>query len=261
MNRSNLYPRCGVYSLEKNRMRSGRPLFVILIIFLTTACTQDEEPGGFEITTYSYDFSESDFSWQGGFSDFPADALDSAYELKYEYTHQPESSQNSLMISGNNHSDDLFMYVKKHIDGLSPNTVYTLTYEVEFASEAQKGTVGAGGAPGESVFLKVGATEIEPKSVVEGEMYTMNIDKGNQAESGEDMVKIGDISVPEGSSGFELTSRSNSPYDMNSSYHQPIYVKSNSNGELWLIVGTDSGYEGVTTLFYTKITAVLSKSR
>lgn len=241
-------------------MKGGK-LILGLVLLLASSCINDEDAGGFQIFTYSYDFSVSDFSWAGGFSDFPADVDSASYELKFAYANQPVNNKKSLMISGNNHSDDLFMYVKKMVTGLAPDTEYTLTYEIEFASDAKKGSFGVGGAPGESVFLKAGATEIEPKSVIDGQMYLMNIDKGNQSESGEDMVKLGDISVSADATGYAVTSRSNSPYDPNSDYHQPIVVRSNSRGELWLIVGTDSGYEGITTLYYTRITAVFSKSR
>jgi hypothetical protein len=30
-------------------------------------------------------------------------------------------------------------------------------------------------------------------------------------------------------------------------------VRTDSNGRAWVFVGTDSGYEGVQTLYYTKI--------
>ena len=33
----------------------------------------------------------------------------------------------------------------------------------------------------------------------------------------------------------------------------PIEVKSNDSGELWLIIGTDSGFESTTTIYYNRI--------
>jgi hypothetical protein len=246
---------------EHDYMRLVSRIFAGLIFLLAAGCASDDEEGGFQILTYNYDFNNSHFDWQGGFADYPTSGDTTSYELQYRYTHTPSSARNSLMISGNNHSDDLFMYIKKKIEGLSPDTEYTMTLEVEFASEAREGTVGIGGAPGESVYLKVGAVPIEPKTLQLADQFVMNIDKGHQSESGDDMIKIGDIAVPADTDGFVLTTRSNSPYDGNSSFHQPIMVRSNNEGELWLIVGTDSGYEGTTTIYYTKVAAVFSKSR
>jgi hypothetical protein len=232
--------------------------FLVVLLFLG-GCVDDELKGGFEFLTYSYDFDESDFGWQGGFADFPTNADSSFYELDFEYTDSP-AGRNTLMISGNNHSDDLFMFFKRRVAGLAPSTEYTVTFEIEFESEARRGDVGIGGAPGESVFLKVGATEEEPLPVVSGDLFRMNIDKGHQSDSGEDMTKIGDIAVPAGSEGFVVATRSNSPNDTNSSYKLPIMARSNAQGEVWLIVGTDSGFEGTTTLYYRKISAVFSRN-
>jgi hypothetical protein len=236
---------------------------LFLAFFLVAACMNDEGDVLDDLQTYSYDFNTSDHGWTHGFSDLPAGSADSTfYELKYAYTTQPESiaaGNNAIMLSGNNHSDDLFMYVKKKISGLRPSTMYTITYEVEFASDAKAGSVGAGGAPGESVFLKVGATHAEPKSVIEADWVIMNIDKGEQSQDGEDMITIGDIAVPASTDGFALATRTNGPYGYNSAYNKPLNVESNSQGELWFIVGTDSGYEGITTIYYTKITVVVSR--
>jgi hypothetical protein len=230
-----------------------------LLFAIITSCSLDEDPG-VKIISFSFDFSSSTHDWVAGFADFPADSADSAfYELVSDYIEPPGSSEKAIMLSGNNHSDDLFMYIKKKITGLDPQTEYTLTIEVEFASEAKKGSIGAGGSPGESVFMKAGASSMEPKSLIENDFYVLNIDKGQQSQSGEDMVLIGDISVPSDSEGFVLVNRTNAPY-ANNNYTQPIIATTNSHGELWLIIGTDSGFEGVTTLYYRSVTGVLSKS-
>jgi hypothetical protein len=207
----------------------------------------------FEIFTQTFDFDESDHGWQGGFSDFPYQPDDSAfYELRYEYGQF--NNIRSIMLSGNNHSDDLFMFIKKKLTGLEPNRQYTVTFEVELASSAVESTSGVNNSLGESVYLKVGATSIEPKSVIENNMHVMNIDKGAQAESGADMVSVGDIAAPTSADGYYLVT-------LNLDYTYPIIATTNSRGELWLIVGTDSGYEGVNTVFYTRVSAVLSVAK
>jgi hypothetical protein len=34
--------------------------------------------------------------------------------------------------------------------------------------------------------------------------------------------------------------------------------RTTANGELWLVAGTDSGFEGITTIYYNRIEAILS---
>src|SRR5262245_14846992 len=98
------------------------------------------------ISSFSYDFSEGENEWQHGFSDFPP--KDSAlFELKYAHTYRPSNlgDGKALMLSGNNHNGDLFMFIKRRISGLKPDTDFTLTFKVEFASDAKVGMTTANG--------------------------------------------------------------------------------------------------------------------
>lgn len=228
---------------------------LLFISYLLTAisCVTDKEKPGLYIFSNTFDFDKDQHGFLTGFSDYPAELRDTAfYKLKSAYTIEP-GGQKAIMLSGNNYSDDLFMYLKKKLTGLQPATDYTIIFNVEFASDAKAGNVGAGGSPGESVFLKAGATGIEPKSVIESGNYVMNIDKGNQAGSGSDMITIGNVAVPATAEGYTKIVRTNSSFTDN-----PLKVRSNESGELWLIVGTDSGFEGTTTIYYTSISVVLS---
>lgn len=100
--------------------------------------------------------------------------------------------------------------------------------------------------------MKVGASQIEPKKVVETdpvEIYRMNIDKGAQANGGENAIVIGDFSNDTGPSIYTLKTLGNT---------SPFQVTTGSSGELWLLVGTDSGFEGTTTIYYNRIEAQIS---
>ena len=55
------------------------------------------------------------------------------------------------------------------------------------------GCFGVGGAPGESVWIKAGATAIEPLAIRDSSYLRMNIDIGNQSGGGAHAVVLGDI--------------------------------------------------------------------
>jgi hypothetical protein len=69
------------------------------------------------------------------------------------------------------------------------------------------------------------------------------------------MKVIGNIAVAATTDSYTFITRSNS------SANQPMIVRSNSKGELWLVIGTDSDYEGLTSIYYTGVNVVLSISQ
>ncbi len=222
-------------------------------LFLTS-CGIDEATSPIFLSSLEYDFREGKHEWVCGFADYPATKADSLYyELKSGHTDLPGGGK-AILLSGVNHNDDLFMYLKKRITGLSPNRLYTITFDVELASKAPSAYNDVGGAPGDGVYLKVGATPAEPKAVIKDGMYRLNIDKGNGGTAGADMVVIGNIGVPGNTGEYTIIRRTN----LQSASDPPYQARSDANGNLWLIVGTDSDYQGATTVYYTRIVVVLS---
>lgn len=219
----------------------------IVMLLLAFSCQSEQEISVFSI---SYFFNDSDEGWTGDFADYPqGDSI--AYELFFKHDTLPENLNanatiKGLHISGNNGSDDLFMFIKKKISGLRPNTQYEILFNVRLASNAPTGSVGIGGAPGESVYLKAGAALIEPSKELQAGIYLMNIDKGNQSEEGGDMINIGHVGVSANTTQYSVITRSNSASN-------GFVITTDSSGEIWVIVGSDSGFEGTTTLYYTQI--------
>ena len=139
------------------------------------------------------------------------------------------------------------MFLKRRIDGLRPNTVYAVSVSVDLATNLSAGLIGIGGSPGESVFVKAGASTVEPLAEEDGNRYLrMNIDKGNQARGGESMVVLGNVAHPE-VANREYRVKTLDNVDM------PLSVTTDGEGRVWLIVGTDSGFEGLTRLYYARI--------
>lgn len=119
----------------------------------------------------------------------------------------------------------------------------------EIASNAASGMAGVGGAPGESVVIKAGASKKEPAKELVGTDYRMNIDKGSQNNEGGDMVIIGDFANGTQENVYTLKTLKTT---------NPVNVSSDSNGEIWIIIGTDSGFEATTTIYYNTIKVKLN---
>jgi len=220
-------------------------IFSTLILALA-GCGNNDQTNVVEPTEYIYNFQEDSEDWTAGFADYPNEPnVEDFYELEFSHSMLPSPlriTDGALKQAGNNHSDDLFMFVKKKITELVPFRTYNVSMEIEFASNAPNGSVGVGGSPAEAVSIKAGASTSEPLKVLDNSdnWYRMNIDKGEE---------IGDFANGTESSAYNLVTLKT----MNS-----ISVESNSNGEIWLVVGTDSGFEDKTTIYYNKIKVILN---
>ena len=245
-----------MFSSSKSRNRLSALLFIPVLAL--SGCLKTSPTTSSSKVQLNYVFESGNEGWQAGFSDYPAtlsttDSLD-LYGLSYGFSVLPVTVipiQSGIRIKGINRSDDLFMYLKKKVSGLSPNTNYKISYLLEIASNVPTNASGAGGAPGESVTVKAGAKNIEPVNTVDASnYYRLNIDKGNQSVGGKDMIPIGNIGVSDTTTRYTLIRRANST---------PLVKSTNSFGELWLIVGTDSGFEGLTDIYYGSIKVLLEQ--
>jgi heat shock protein HslJ len=206
---------------------------------------------------FSFAFDDDDEGWVTGFADLPADYDPAIYELDSEWTELPDDlGGHGIYMQGHNRSDDLFMFLKREVDGLEPGTTYRATFRLILASNVPEGLSGIGGSPGESVYVKVGATTEEPLIVEDADRWLrMNIDKGNQASEGEDMINIGDMANP------NLTPDTAGSYELmeQNSAGRLFEVTADEDGVVWFIAGTDSGFEGLTTVYYDAIAVVLEE--
>lgn len=225
-------------------------LFLIAALLgssLTFTACQDEstplQPG----LPYQSSFQRNTDGWSADITDYGTEQSDiMGFKSTYKGLPAPlDTTRKSIMVESMNRSDDAFMFLKRKVTGLTPNTDYSLVFDIELASRYPGNSIGIGGSPGGSVFLKAGASAVEPVKVLKDGFYTINVDKGAQNNEGKDAILLGDISSGVETEAYTLISRSN--------VDKPFIARSSDKGELWLLVGTDSGFEGLTTLYYSKI--------
>lgn len=219
-------------------------------------------PTSTETITVTSDFANGPLGWVAGVSDY---SVDQEEIIEFEAGIRPlpaeiSGSASGFFVSSRNRSDDLFVYLKRRIgttEQLEPNTTYRLSFTVTIASNAPSGCAGVGGAPGEGLYVKVGGSTTEPVTLppdAEG-YYALSVDKGNQSSGGPAGTVIGDIA-----NGDECNDPTNAPYKtiVRSGAHTTS-VTTDANGDLWLLVGTDSAFEGLTQIYYQRIVAVLTR--
>ncbi len=221
--------------------------FIILFLLALLIASCDKEGSGSE-QTRSFDFRTDTDGWQGDFADYPP-GEEIFYELAFSHDSLPaplDTLEGALVLNGNNHSDDLFMFVKKRLSNLEPNRIYEIEGTVFYASDIPDGSFGIGGSPGEAVTLKFGAVTEEPNAILKPDdpWLRMNLDKGNQSVGGADAVVIGNYANGTDQWEYVLLERKTNP---------PLRATTDENGNLWVLFGTDSGFEGTTTIYIDRI--------
>lgn len=192
------------------------------------------------------------------FADLPEHWDQPTYQIDYrrEDVPPPLNGYRGLRLTSHNSSDDLAMLVKTPVEGLLPETIYRVELDVEIATNVPFGCSGVGGSPGESVYVKLGASAEEPVAEVDPAdgWLRLNIDFGNQSQEGMNARVVGDLSNSAScDDGLEadwelkaLTTRG-----------QPMLISTDADGTLWVFAGTDSAFEGLTQYYITALRARL----
>ncbi|HEY94390.1 MAG TPA: PEP-CTERM sorting domain-containing protein [Dehalococcoidia bacterium] len=234
-------------------MKLSRPLviivFLVAMIVSILACGQ-ESAKRVQIT-FTFDTNEE--GWSGGFADLPVDYEQQGYDVNFSHEEipVPDAESNGLFITGNNHSDDLFMYIVRGFgfeDDLKADTQYSVKLSFKMATEVPPGMMGIGGSPGESVYIKAGVINKKPESIEQSGNYVMNINKGSQSQGGTDATVLGDAAKGEGPGQDDQTFRYKN-------FELSKEVTTDSEGRIWIIIGADSGFEGITRLYFDNISA------
>lgn len=234
-------------------MRHTIQVLALLVTSLLFGCSkEDMDSINSDPIEFIYDFNSGQMGWTADYTDYFINMEDDI-DFKSELISLPEpldTSEAAIMIGGTNVSDDLFMFLKKNLTGLESNTIYNFEFEVTFATDVPDGTVGIGGSPGESVFIKGGAVNIEPMKIQMDDEYLVNIDKGNQSTDGPDIATLGDFSNDTNEEIFVLKTVGN---------EEPFRAMTDENGTIWIIIGSESGFEGRTQLIFDRLKIVARK--
>lgn len=199
---------------------------------------------------YTFRFEKNAEEWMPFFSDYPV-GKESQYELLFEYSTLPfplAPNTPALQIHGNNHSDDLLSVVYRKFSGLEPGRTYLVSFRVELASNVSTDAVGIGGSP--NLALGGGGIAYAPENLLDEtgpERFNRpNFESRLQSHESNGQLKVlGNIGVAENTSQYTLITRDN--------FNDPLSLTANNSGDLWLMLATDSGFEGPITLYIKEI--------
>lgn len=203
---------------------------------------------------------ESSPGFEAAFFDYP-DGEETFYKLESAFAALPEPWQelSGMRISGDNRSDDLMMVLMRPVDGLLPDTRYDLELEMQFATEVPNNCFGAGGSPGESVYMRLGAAGEKPDYIIVDGDRRSALDLGQQSQPGERALSAGNMA---NGADESYCSSQNLPWRLKriSTAGQEFSVTSDESGRIWVYGLSDSAFEAGTTWYLTEFVVRLSKA-
>ena len=215
----------------------------------------DGQGGNDSIFDDDNDFEEFNFAftggsrgWTGGISDYLRKDQDNL-ERKDEIRNLDSAlgSGTGYYLSSKNLSDDVFQFIKRRLTGLEKNKNYKVRFEVTFGSNTPSGSLAVGGLPGDEVFLKVGGSTAEPKTFTDKRgRVRFSLDKGATNKGGRNMTLVSTTANGNtaGTAGYKSVTRT--------AYHN-VPIRTDANGNMWLVVGFDSMFNGTTALYVQSV--------
>lgn len=208
---------------------------------------------------FAFNLDAGPGQWQALFADYRPVQLESIDpQAGLTTLPSPLGDREGFEMSGTNRSDDLAMFLTAPLGGLAPETRYRVELDMTFATNVPRNCFGIGGAPGEAVFVKLGAAGEAPGVDSVDDFFRFNFDHGIQSTSGADAIVVGDMTNSADCNAvgddwrWELKTVS--------TRGQRFFATSDEAGRLWILAGSDSGFEGRTTFYLTRLSARMSRA-
>ncbi len=227
-------------------MKKIGTLLILALILAGCASPKDKKE-------WTFNFNNDQEGFEVIFADYHDDGNDlQTYEMTHGHALIPvgTSTSQGLFISAQNRSDDLFVGYFKKLSGLKSSLTYKVKISFKLATQEDSGSIGVGGSPAESVYVKAGAVNQKPEIKLDDQqVFRLNIDKGNQSEGSLTVPVVTNMAKPEGSaSGFVFKELS-----------VEVEISTSSDGSLYILIGTDSAFEGLTRYYLDDIKVVATQ--
>lgn len=204
---------------------------------------------------YTYDFEENMDGWTGGFAGVSENYMMDGYDINFSHGDYllMDSSNRGIYLTGNNLVSDMFMYTSKKFDstdGLKPLTSYLVDVEFDVASNM---ATGVDNIPRDQIYIKAGVVNIQPRTELtekDGNFFYINLDKGDKSSGGKDLTTLGNAAIA--GLGEDVYGQKN--------FQQVFNVMTNSNGELWVVIGVDTAFKGTSALYVDNVTIKIDEN-
>jgi len=166
-----------------------------------------------------------------------------------------------FLLQGNNHSDDMDMHLVRKLgpsEGVQANADYDVAVTVDLAGDAPTDVAGVGGSPNLEIKARAMTQAPTEYEYAGSHVRFKGIDMSPQ--TGTDVGVNGVCSTDTSQGGEPKCPKGRIPFRLNQGQpSRPIHVRSNASGEFWLTVGSHSGFESFSAIYYARIRVELQR--
>ena len=187
------------------------------------------------------DFESGNNAYNYGFANYAADK-EETYEFTTQITDIPDLESKGLLLSGNNKSDGLIMYLTKDIVALT-DTEYTVTLDFDIAIN-KKSAISEENTSLKAIYVKAGVTNISFAPELDNKnYYRSNWDIGELGNSGTDARALGTA---------EKVNSDDETYQYKH-FSQSFSVITDEKGLICVLIAVDSNVSSVSSVYFDNI--------
>jgi len=250
-------------------MRPSRLPIALLVLAVFTGCSSsgpefdpEVQPGVFE-----FDFETGRQGWEPIFVGVPKDKEGgedlAVNEIESDHRALPdevEKEGKALFAHGFTGTPGLGLFFRRRVTGLAPGTRYRVSFEVEIASDVGEGCFGTGGSPSSTRIHTVAVPRKPTRDVKERRLTDVYVfdDEATAEAMASPTSALGTIAngLP-----CKKAHEMGKPFRLKTLSSEPNFwtVTTGEKGEVWLLVGSITAFNGKVSLYYNEITVRFEK--
>ena len=203
---------------------------------------------------HPFEFPHDSQGWTADFSGYSASESAKSLSLTFEHRLLPEEADQTgtaLYLAGHNREqgNSLFMFVKRRVEDLAPNTAYRVHMTLKVTSTSPGKLCRTQTLPFDDPIratIQAGAFSSEPTVKVRDGVHRFTVDRTRKAPVGR-LARVDTIEHSLRNCGFPGGFHVLRTYNHN----DQVRVRTDSDGRLWAVVGLETLF-GVKTTFYIK---------
>ncbi|GMQ62529.1 hypothetical protein [Vallitalea maricola] len=224
-------------------------LIVSLLLFGCQNKYSDNNTSESHSLEFNYDFQNGTDGWMGGLAGIDGDTLTYGFDINFAQADYSlnDNSNRGIYLTCSTKNNNMFMYTTKKLssrDGLSPLSNYEVNLKFDILPVKNNNN----SIPMDRLFIKAAVVNIEPSMQVIERGYNNYLFVNPNTEDASKKINLITLGNADALNNNDIET-----------FQESFNATTNSNGEMWVIIGVDSDYKGNGSLFLDNVNISINK--